>query len=728
MQNLIKAEVQLDQGVLSFETGLLAKQADSSIIARYGDTIVLSAFVVDHGDPDSEKMSRDFLPLTVEYREKFFSVGRIPGGFFKREGKPSTEEILVCRLIDRPLRPMFPDGLRNEIQVFSTVLSSDGDTLPDILAMNSACLAAAVSGVPFKYPIGSVRVGLIDGRFVINPAWTELEKSDLDLVITGTKTDVIMLEAKAKQVAEEKIIEAILFGQNYVRKIVEVQERIIEQVKPAQLNLAIYKPTPDAYNKVKEKFYNDIKQAFFIPKKKLRYAALDVIQKKIKDEFAAEEDKLPEYINAYAKIEEEIFRSSALEGKRADGRGTKDIRNITIDTSVLPRAHGSAIFTRGETQALATVTLGSKDDEQIIDSLIEYTKRFMLHYNFPSFSTGEVKPVRGPGRREIGHGALAEGALESIIPDEADFPYTIRLVSEILESNGSTSMATVCAGTLALMDAGVKIKAPVAGIAMGLIKEGDQVAILSDILGSEDASGDMDFKVAGTETGVTAIQLDLKTPGISIDIMKKAMDQAKDGRLHILSKMKEAISEPRATLSKYAPKIVSIPVPREKIGLIIGPGGKTIREITAKTGVEIEIDDDRGVAMLISSDQDAIDQAKTIVTTMVEGLTLGNIYKVVVKELRDFGALVEVPYTQQGGMIHVSEIADGYVQHVEEYLKPGVIVDAKLIQLDEFQRGRFSIKQASKELGKPNLEKLDSPGVITPRPPRRFAPRRRDDY
>jgi polyribonucleotide nucleotidyltransferase len=724
-----------------FETGELARQATTAIVATYGENVLLMTLVV--GDKIENPYAKigdyqDFTPFQVEYREKVYAAGKYPGGFIKREGRPSDYEILTCRLIDRPLRPLFPEGWSNDTQIYGTVMSSDGDTIPDVIAVNAASACVAVSDIPFKGPVGCVRVGLIDGQFVINPKRKELdEKSELDLVVCGAPEGIIMVEFKGNQIPEEKVLEAFDFATPYIQQLIEMQKKLAELVGTKKKEYETNKLDKTLYEKIKAKYEKQARDVFFIADKKTRYAEYTKMEEAIANEFCldekgAQKEGAPSVIDAlraFSYLKDYVFRTEALNNRRSDGRGQKDIRPIWCKTSVLPRTHGSAIFTRGETQALATLTLGSKDDEQEIDSIFRFSKRFMLHYNFPPFSTGEVKPFRGPGRREIGHGMLAEKALEPIVPDQDDFPYTMRLVSEVLASNGSTSMASVCAGMLALMDGGVKVKAPVAGIAMGLIMEGNQVGVLSDILGSEDASGDMDFKVAGSEKGITALQLDLKAAGISKEILTRALGQAREGRLHILGEMMKALNAPRPTLSKYAPKIERVFIGTDKIGMVIGSGGKTVRGIQEATGVEIEFDDDTGHAIILSQDAEAIAKAAAWVRQIAEGLKLGEVRHAKVVELREFGCFVSVMPTNEDGMVHVSEISDEYVQRVDDFVKVGMEVDVKVINIDEATgKVRMSIKQALRDLGKPQLPPLNPqavpagqqapPGGQPPRPPR----------
>lgn len=724
-----RVEMELGGQKLILETGEVARQATTAILCTYGENVMLLTLVV--GDKIENPYAKigdyqDFTPFQVEYREKVYAAGKYPGGFIKREGRPSDYEILTCRLIDRPLRPLFPEGWSNDTQIYGTVMSSDGNTIPDVIAVNAASACLAISDVPYKGPVGCVRVGKIDGQMVINPGRKELDgKSEFDLVLCGAPEGVIMVEFKGNQIPEEQVLQAFEFATPYINQLIELQKKLAELVGTAKKEYETNKLNKELYEKIKTKYEKQAREVFGIGDKKTRYGKYTEMEEAIAKEFCLDEkgeqkEGAPTVIDAlraFSYLKDYVFRTEALNNHRSDGRGLKDIRPIWCKTGVLPRVHGSAIFTRGETQALGILTLGSKDDEQEIDSIFRFSKRFMLHYNFPPFSTGEVKPFRGPGRREIGHGMLAEKALEPIIPDVDQFPYTMRIVSEVLASNGSTSMASVCAGMLALMDGGVKVKAPVAGIAMGLIMEGDRVGVLSDILGSEDASGDMDFKVAGSEAGITALQLDLKAAGISMDILKNALAQAREGRLHILSQMLQALNAPRAALSKYAPKIERVFIGVDKIGMVIGSGGKVVRGIQEATGVEIEFDDDTGHAIILSQDQDAINKAATWVRQIAEGLKLGEIRHAKVVELREFGCFVSVMPTNEDGMVHVSEISDEYVQRVDDFVKVGLEVDVKVINIDEATgKVRMSIKQALKDLGKPQLPPLN-PQAMQQRPP-----------
>lgn len=699
-----QVETKIGDKLFTIQTGVMAKQADGAALVTYGDSVVLTTVV--SGEPreggGGGHDNDDFLPLTVDYREKTSAAGKIPGGFFKREGRPTTEEILTMRLIDRPMRPLFPAGYKNEIQIMSMVLSAEKDFDPDTLAINGASAALMLSGIPFNGPMAAVRIGRVNDKLLVNPTLTELKMSTLDLVIVGTADAVLMVEGGAHEVAEEVLLEAIEFGHNYIKELVKLQKKLIP-TKPKQ-EVPLVEVDQKLYKELKDKFSKEIREKIQIKNKQERYSALSEIKEKVVCEYC---DKLTDEelaaktsaVNkAYSKLEKDIVRELILSGKRIDGRGVTDIRPITCELSLLPRTHGSALFTRGETQALVVTTLGTADDEQIIDGLMEeYTKKFMLHYNFPPFSTGEVKPLRGVGRREIGHGHLAERAIEAVLPVSETFPYTIRVVSDILESNGSSSMASVCGATLSLMDAGVPIKSPVAGIAMGLVKEGSQVKVLSDILGNEDKYGDMDFKVAGTANGITAFQMDIKIGGISTEILQAALKQAREGRLFILGKIAEAISEPRAELSDYAPRVGRIKINPDKIGMVIGTGGKTIRKLEEDTGATIEIKED-GEILVYCRDVVSLNKAKSLIEQMTEEAKIGKIYEGRITGIKDFGAFVEILPGQEG-LVHISELAGGFVKSVTDVVKMGDVIKVKVIGIDDQHRIKLSRKQVEMEAG-----------------------------
>lgn len=682
---------------LSIETGKLARQADGAVTVRYGDTVVFVSAVAEASQEDA-----GFLALTVEYREKIFAAGKIPGGFFKREGRPTTKEILTMRLIDRPLRPLFPPGYKDEVQITAFVFSADQENDPDIAAMIGASAALVLSkDIPFNTPTGSVRVGMIANEFILNPTYAQLEKSDLNLVITGTADAIIMVEGEAREIPEATIVDAIFWGHQQIKAIVALQLELMELagVTPTPLP-AVSEEKERAIAFIHEKYTEDLKKSLYIAEKKVRHHALEELFTKIKEDFAQDE-KLATLSStivtaAYESNQKKIVREWLKENKRIDGRGLKDIRPIQCEVGYLPRTHGSAIFTRGETQALVTVTLGSTMDEQIIEGLAgDVSKRFMLHYEFPPFCTGEVKQPRGLSRREIGHGALAERSLEVVLPEEDRFPYTIRIVSEIMSSNGSSSMASVCGGTLALMDAGVPIKRPVAGIAMGLLKEGENFYIISDILGSEDQYGEMDFKVAGTQKGVTGLQMDIKTMGISREILSQALEQAKEGRRHILREMLKALDHPKRSISPYAPRVLRMQINPEKIAAVIGPGGKVIRSIQESTGSKVAVEDSGTVTIYCPKKEGAL-AAQELVQQLTEEVKIGKIYLGKVVSIKDFGVFVEIlPGVE--GLVHVSELAKNYVANVAEFVKIGDKMHVKVISIDDQNRIKLSKKAAEAE-------------------------------
>jgi len=691
-----KVERLIGKRVLSIEVGKIAKQADGAALVQYGDTMVLAAAV---SSPE-EKEDADFFPLTIDYREKMYATGKFPGGFFKREGRPTSKEILTMRLIDRPIRPLFPETYLREVQVQSMVLSADKENDPDILAMIAASAALTVSSIPFQGPTGSVRVGQIDGSFVINPTHEELTKSNIDLVISGTEEAITMVESSSKEVPEERMVDAIMFGHAFIKEIVQLQKELLVKCKKEKQPIPPLKVDMKLLETIKNKYQAEIGAKNLTPGKEERKNALNEIVKRIIAEYCTDAEGAPtkRAVKAiFERIETTVVREQIInKGKRPDGRGLTGIRPITCEVGLLPRTHGSALFTRGETQALVVVTLGTTSDEQKIDTLEdEYSKKFMLDYNFPPFCVGEVKPLRGPGRREIGHGALAERALEAVLPPPGKFPYTIRIVSDVMESNGSSSMATVCGGTLSMMDAGVPITEPVAGIAMGLVKEGERVCILSDILGTEDHLGDMDFKVAGTKQGVTALQMDIKISGITEKIMRDALTQAKEGRLLILAELARVIDKPRPQISVYAPKLVQIKINPEKIGMVIGPGGKNIKKIQEETGAKIEIEDD-GTVFISSALGDSVDRAKVWIERMTEEVQVGKIYAGKVLSIKEYGAFVEI-IPGHDGLVHVSELSDTYVGKVEDVVQVGQEIMIKVIGIDDQKRVKLSRKAALKE-------------------------------
>ncbi|MFH1478490.1 MAG: polyribonucleotide nucleotidyltransferase [Candidatus Omnitrophota bacterium] len=688
----MKVEKGIGRENLIIETGKLAKQANGAVCVQYGGTVVLVTAVCSK----EAKEGIDFFPLIVEYKEKTYAAGRIPGGYFKREGRPTEKEILTARLIDRPIRPLFPDGYTNDVQVFATVLSSDGANDSDIPALVGASAALTISDIPFLGPIGAVKIGLIDNEFIVNPTFQELEKSELNLVMVGTKDKVVMIEAGANEISEEKMLEAIEFAQKHIADTIALQEELQKKCGREKLKPELKTVKKELYEKVKHIAAKEIQKISALPTKEKRTEERIALGKEVMEKLKKEDETLEDIDikNALYKVEKEEIRKYILgNSKRTDGRPYTEIRPIACEVGVLPRTHGSGLFTRGETQSLSTTTLGTSQDEQRLDALEgERFKTFMLHYNFPAFSVGEVGPARGPGRREIGHGALAEKALKAVIPQSEEFPYTIRIVSEILESNGSSSMATVCASTLSLMDAGVPIKKPVSGIAMGLVKEKDKYAILTDIAGSEDHFGDMDFKAAGTEDGLTALQMDLKIDGISIDLIKEIMEHTKPARKFILDKMAEAIDKPRKDLSAYAPKIITLMIDKDKIRDLIGPGGKIIKKIIKETGATIEVDDDGKVA--ISSDkEEAIRRAVEAVKGIAGELEPGTIFDGTITRIMNFGAFCEI-FPGREGLVHVSELKNGFVKNVEDVVKVGDKVKVKLVKIDEMGRLNLSMKQA----------------------------------
>ena len=689
-------EVAVGRGRLTFETGKLAKQADGSVVVRYGDTMVL----VTACRAASARVGIDFLPLTVDYREYTYASGRIPGGFFKREGKPADKEVLTSRLIDRPIRPLFPSGWRYETQVIALVLSADTVSDPDVLALTGASAALALSEIPFERTIAAVRVGLIDGQHVVNPTYDERKRSRLELIVAGSRDAIVMVEAGATEITEEEMVGALEAAHEAIRDIVAVIDDLAKTAGTPKRTVMAKEFDKDFYREVEEKALVPLSDAMRVKDKLESYERVDLV---LEDLIASlpegEVDRRLEAKQIFKELQEKVLRTEVLErGQRLDGRRFDEIRSIWSEIGLLPRVHGSAVFTRGETQALVTATLGTADDQQKIERVEGETyKRFMLHYNFPPFSVGEVKFLRGPGRREVGHGALAERSLTQMIPDEDTFPYTIRVVSDILESNGSSSMATVCGGSLALMDAGVPLKAPVAGVAMGLIfDEGTgRYAVLSDIAGAEDHYGDMDFKVAGTRDGITALQMDIKVSGVTTAIMRAALAQAREGRLHILDKMQEVIAEPRTSISTFAPRIVTIKIPVDKIRDVIGPGGKTIRSIIEKTGVRIDVEDD-GRVNVASVDGDSAQKAITIIQELTATPELHKSYLGKVQRITDFGAFVEV-LPGVDGLLHVSEIANYRVKDVRDELKEGEQVLVKVINIDPSGKIRLSRKALLQE-------------------------------
>jgi polyribonucleotide nucleotidyltransferase len=696
----------------SLETGKVAKQADGAVVVRYGGTMVLATCVA----AKTAREGQDFFPLTVEYRERAYAGGRIPGGYFKREGAPVKKEILTSRLIDRPVRPLFPEGFRNEVQVICLVISGDQENDPDVLAMNGASAALCLSGMPFEGPVGAVRVGQVDGRFVVNPTTEQQSASTLELVIAGTEEAVLMVEAGAKEVPEETMLEAIAFGHAECKKLARMQKDLVSRAaKPRWAFDPDAGKDPALQARVQELAQAKLAAALGTHDKHARADATNRVFDEVFAAFGGDETKKPAIREAFEVVTSaEIRRLIVEQGVRVDGRKVNDIRPIIIETAYLPRSHGSALFTRGETQALVAATLGTKSDEQKIEALEgESYRHFMLHYNFPSFSVGEVRRFGSPSRRDIGHGALAERALEAVLPVKEEFPYTIRVVSDILESNGSSSMATVCGASLALMDAGVPLKSHIAGIAMGLVKEGDRFGILTDIMGTEDHYGDMDFKVAGTEKGICALQMDIKIKGVSLEIMREALARARDARMTVLGKMRDTIDKPRAELSPYAPRFVTIKIRTEKIREIIGPGGKVIRGIQEQTGTKIDVEDD-GRVTIFSPDAESVQKALSIVQDICREVELDRIYLGKVKKIVEFGAFVEViPNTE--GLLHISQIAESRIRTVQDVLTEGDEVLVKVIEIDGNGKMRLSRKMALRD--QPALadkERLKNPQAANP--------------
>ncbi|HLQ23542.1 MAG TPA: polyribonucleotide nucleotidyltransferase [Gemmatimonadales bacterium] len=674
---------------LMIETGRLAKQAAGSALVQFGDTMVLAAVTVS---PNISTLP--FFPLTVEYREKTYAAGKIPGGFLKREGRPSDKEILASRLIDRSIRPLFPEGFKNEVQVFVTVLSADQENDADILGGVAASVALSVSTVPWNGPLAAARVGKVEGKWILNPTFQQLEFSTIDLVVSGSADAIHMVEGGSLEISEAEMLEALKVAQKGIKDLIALEKKVIDAEPRRKLAWEKAALDPALVARVRDLAEKAMASAINAKDKAARASGVKELRQSVLTQLAAEfPDKAKDIVAELDEIEYRVMRAQVLEkGERVDGRDLDTIRPISIEVGLLPRAHGSALFQRGETQALASVTLGTADDEQRIDSidvLGETTKSFMLHYNFPPYSTGEVKMIRGTSRREIGHGALAERALQPLLPHYEEFPYTLRVVSEVLESNGSSSMATVCAGSLALLDAGVPMKGSCAGVAMGLVKEGDKVAILTDILGSEDALGDMDFKVAGTTNGITSIQMDIKIEGLTLEIMKEALERARKGRLHILKEMDKVLSQPRPELSKHAPRIITIQIKPEKIGDVIGPKGKTIRGIQDATGAKINVDDS-GLITIAAVGGEAGEKAREMVAAIVAEPEVGRIYEGPVKSTTPFGAFVEIiPGVE--GLLHISELQHGRTEKTEDVVKKGDIVQVKLLEVDE--RGRMKLSR-----------------------------------
>ncbi|MDF1817448.1 MAG: polyribonucleotide nucleotidyltransferase [Immundisolibacteraceae bacterium] len=688
----IRKEIQLGQHTLVLETGEVARQANS-VLVSLGDTVVLVAMT---GRTEA-KPGQDFFPLTVDFIEKYYAAGKIPGGFFKREARPSENAILTSRLIDRSVRPLFPDGFYNEIQIVATAVSADDKVNPDIPALIGASAALALSGCPYQGPVAAVRVGYIDGQYVVNPDIDQMDSSGLNLVVAGIESGVVMVESEADQLSEEIMLDAVVFGQAELQKVIVAINEFVDQARQPAWDWQPPVADQAIVEKVTASYADDVKAAYKIQEKSARQDAVKVLRGRIKEEFGDDADALEEALEALHDLEGATVRGAILSGEtRIDGRTTRDVRPISIRTGVLPRTHGSALFTRGETQALVVTTLGTERDAQVIDALQgEYKDSFMLHYNFPPYCVGETGRMGVTKRRELGHGRLAKRALTALVPTREEFPYTLRVVSEITESNGSSSMASVCGGSLAMMDAGVPLKSAVAGIAMGLIKDQDRFAVLSDILGDEDHLGDMDFKVAGTRNGVTALQMDIKVTGITGEIMGVALDQAREGRLHILDCMDAAIASPRQEMSDYAPRIISIKINPEKIRDVIGKGGATIRSITETTGATIDIDDD-GSVRIASVDRSAGEEAKRLVEQITADVEVGTVYEGKVVKLMDFGAFVTI-LPGRDGLLHISQISNERVEKVSDKLSEGDVVKVKVLEVDRQGRIRLSVKALLEE-------------------------------
>ncbi len=686
-------ETEINGKPFRVEIGEMAKQANGSCMVYYGDTAVLAAVTASKKPKDLP-----FFPLQVNYEERLYSVGKIPGGFIKREGRPSENAVLTSRLIDRPIRPLFPEDFRNEVQVITTVMSVEQDCSPEIAAMIGASISLSISDIPFDGPIAGINVGQVDGEFVVNPSLEQQEKSELELTVAGTKDGVNMVEAGADEVTEDIILDAIMFGHQEIVRLVEFQEEIVNALDVEKFVPEVFELDESIEKEVEAKAKDEILAAIKVTEKKAREEAIESVKDSVLSNYDDEDTETLVHVTVTLDnlVKDGVRYLITDEKIRPDGRKIDEIRDLASRTDILPRTHGSGLFTRGQTQALSVCTLGSLSENQFLDGIdLEETKRFMHHYNFPQYSVGETGPIRGPGRREIGHGALGERALEKVLPSEEEFPYTIRVVSEVLESNGSSSQASICAGTLSMMDAGVPIKAPVAGIAMGLIKTGENYSVLSDIQGLEDALGDMDFKVAGTEKGITALQMDIKIDGLNRNILKESLEQAKIGRLTILKSMVDVINAPKEEVSKYAPKIVTMQIDPDKIRTVIGPSGKQINKIIEETGVKIDIEQD-GNVFISSTESDKIDVAKQIIEDLVREAKVGEIYLGEVKRIEKFGAFVEI-FKGKDGLVHISELQDKRTEKVEDVLKIGDEVMVKVIEIDRQGRVNLSRKQALKE-------------------------------
>ena len=677
---------------LIVETGQFAKQANGAVLVRYGDSTVLSTATAS-----KESRGLDFFPLQVNYEERQYAAGKIPGGFIKREGRPSEKAVLTSRLIDRPIRPLFADGFRNDLQVISMVLSIDHNSSPEMAAMLGSSLAIAISDIPFDGPIAGVQIGQVDGEFVVNPTLEQMEKSDLDLIVAGTKDAINMVEAGASEVTEDVILEAIMFGHNEIIRLVEFQEKIVAEIGKTKKDIALFVPDATLKDEIKTKFGAKLTDAIQTKEKQAREEAISAVKSEVTEIYAVEDENDPDrkkHVKTILSdmVKEEVRRLISDEKVRPDGRAPDEIRPLESHVGLLPRAHGSGLFTRGQTQTLSVCTLGALGEVQIIDGIgLEESKRFMHHYNFPNFSVGETGPIRGPGRREIGHGALGERALQAVLPDESEFPYTMRLVAEVLESNGSSSQASICSSTMAMLDAGVPLKAPVAGIAMGLVKRGENYSVLSDIQGMEDALGDMDFKVAGTAKGITALQMDIKIDGLSRQILEESLTQAKIGRLHILEHMNSVISTPREELSAYAPKIIKVQINPDKIRDVIGPGGKVINKIIEETEVKIDTEQD-GTIYISSPNSEMNDKARKMIENIVREAKVGEYYMAKVKRIEKFGAFLEI-FPGKDGLLHISHIAEERTASVEDVLKMGDELFIKVIEIDNQGRVNLSRKE-----------------------------------
>ncbi|MCS7239379.1 MAG: polyribonucleotide nucleotidyltransferase [Thermoguttaceae bacterium] len=694
----VRVERQIGDSIFWFETGELAKQAAGACLVGFRETVVLAAVTTAPA-----KVGVDFLPLTCDYRERLAAAGKFPGGFFKREGRPTVKEILTSRLMDRPIRPLFPDYFYDEVQIQALVLASDRQTDGDVLAMNAAAAALAVSPIPFLGPVASIRLGLVDGQFVPFPTHEQLESvSELDLVVSGTRDAIVMIEGFAHELPEDLVAQAIETAHEYIRTLCDLQHELVDRVGPRK-NPAPEPPGSDWFDRLRDRYYEAMREAKQTPGKQARAEAVSALKDRVIAECFAEPSpemvsEIEKFERAWTQLEKRVVRDLILEGHRPDGRGLKDLREIVCKVDVLPRVHGSALFQRGETQALVTVTLGTSKDEQKVDGLTEEDifKKFMLDYYFPPFCTGECRPIRGPGRREIGHGALAERSLKAVLPDPEEFPYTIRVISDILESNGSSSMASVCGATLGLMAAGVPITSPVAGVSIGLVKEPDRWVLMTDIIGDEDHFGDMDFKVAGTPNGVTGMQLDLKIRGIDHEIIRATLAQAREARMEILKKMLTAIGRPRPEVSEFAPRILRTKIDPEKIGLLIGPGGKTVRQIQEATDTLIEIQDD-GTVTIAGGTEEAAREALRQVQGLTATVEVGKIYEGRVTAIKDFGAFIEI-LPGRDGLCHISELAEGYVSNVSDVCKVGDKVQVKVIAIDDQDRIKLSRRIALREL------------------------------